>query len=101
MSLARNLIYGSDLEVRECGRSTVEIRKPMLSKVWALRRLCAERNLPTVTYIGDECESGNDHDIYEFASERPGLKCLNVAGPPKTAFFIATLLAHFRNHAQR
>jgi len=97
MSLARNIVYGSDLIVRTCGTTTIEIHKPTLSKVWALKHLCDRPNPPTITYVGDECESGNDHDVHRFATEVTRIKCLHVDSPAKTAFFISTLIAHFGN----
>lgn len=97
MSLARHIVYGSDLVVRECGTTTIEIHKPTLSKLWALKHLCDTPKPPTITYVGDECESGNDRDIYRSATEGAGLKCLHVDSPAKTAFFISTLISHFGN----
>lgn len=97
ISLARHLVYGSDLEVRECGRTTIEIRKPTLSKICALKHLCAGERPPTITYVGDECDSGNDRDILRLSTEGSGIKCLHVDGPAKTAFFVSTLISHLGN----
>jgi 2-phospho-L-lactate transferase/gluconeogenesis factor (CofD/UPF0052 family) len=101
ISLARSLILGSDLEVREAGTTTIEIRHPRLTKVDALRLLRTERKPSTITYVGDECESGNDHDIAKLSLADAGLRCLRVNHPAITAFFIATLLSHLRKHGNR
>lgn len=98
--LAHSIVYGSDLEVRECGRSTVEIRKPTLSKLPTLKCLCTGGDCP-ITYVSDEYECSNEREVHRFAAENEGLRCLKVGGPPKTAFFIATLLAHLLNYANR
>lgn len=99
--LARSIVEGYGLEVREAGRTTVEIRCPTLSKVPALKYVWATQpHLSKVTYIGDECDAGNDQDIAALASERAGLKCLHVNGPAHTAFFIAMLIARLKNHGK-
>ena len=95
VGLIRHLLKDSRLEVREVGKTTVEICKPSVSKIYALNHLRAssERTL-RVTYVGDELESGNDVDIRKLACEESALKCLHVEGPAKTAFFISTLMTH-------
>jgi 2-phospho-L-lactate transferase/gluconeogenesis factor (CofD/UPF0052 family) len=93
--LIRRMINGSRLHVRECGKTTIEICKPELSKALVLHYLRADATLhPTITYVGDELDSGNDHDVQKFSRREPGIKCLHVHTPAKTAFFISTLIAH-------
>lgn len=102
VSFVRHLVYGSDLDVRESGRTTVEIRKRSLSKIFALKHLCAGPNQPTtITYVGDECESGNDQDIRNIAAEGSGVRCLAVADPAQTAFFVSTLITMLRGDGSR
>ena len=99
--LARSIVEGHGLEVREAGRTTVEIRRPALSKVPALRHLWATQpQLSKVTYVGDECDAGNDRDVAALAKEHAGLNCLHVNGPAHTAFFIATLIARLKDHGK-
>jgi 2-phospho-L-lactate transferase/gluconeogenesis factor (CofD/UPF0052 family) len=91
----RYALQGSSLIVRQVGRTTIEICKPELSKLFALKHICANHLTPLgITYIGDELDSGNDHDIRRFATNGSGVKCLHVDSPARTAFFITTLLAH-------
>lgn len=98
VNFLRHLVSGSDLEVRESGRTTVEIRKRSMSKVYALEYLRAGRDRPpTITYLGDECDCGNDREIDMLAREDSGVRCLPVAGPSMTAFFIHTLTAMLCN----
>jgi 2-phospho-L-lactate transferase/gluconeogenesis factor (CofD/UPF0052 family) len=100
LSLVRHVVAGSGLEVREAGRTTIEIRRPTLSKVVALKHLLENCSTPPrITYVGDECESGNDREIEEFAGHSVGVRCLHVQGPSKTAFFISTLLAKLEGKA--
>lgn len=97
--LALSIVEGCGLEVREAGRTTVEIRCPTISKVPALKHLWATRpHVFKVTYIGDECDTGNDQDIAALANEHAGLRCLHVNGPAITAFFISTLIAALKDH---
>lgn len=101
VSLARNIVRDSGLEVRESGTTTVEIYNPALSKIHALKYLCKEySDLPKITYVGDECDSGNDYEVKEFSTKEPRIKCLQVDSPAKTAFFIYTLIANLENNAQ-
>jgi hypothetical protein len=80
----------------------VEICKPELSKVYALKHLCeisgANRK---ITYVGDEFDCGNDADSAQHANHDSNVKCLHVDGPAKTGFFIATLIAHLTRNASR
>jgi 2-phospho-L-lactate transferase/gluconeogenesis factor (CofD/UPF0052 family) len=102
MSLVSNLIAGSGLQVGACGRTTIEIRKPSLSKVCALEHLYTESvDSPRITYVGDECASGNDRDVDEFATAGSSVRCLRVGSPAKTAFFISTLLMRMESDANR
>jgi 2-phospho-L-lactate transferase/gluconeogenesis factor (CofD/UPF0052 family) len=102
LALIRSMLNGSDLEVRESGRTTVEIRKRSLSKIHTLRYLRAAfaPNM-AITYIGDECEAGNDRDIYELAGKDETLKCLNVHSTAVTAYFMSTLLDYLNENARR
>jgi 2-phospho-L-lactate transferase/gluconeogenesis factor (CofD/UPF0052 family) len=100
MSLARNILNGSDLHVVESGRTTIEIRKRALSKVLALQHLCSRSASGCrITYVGDELDSGNDHDIQQFATAEPRIKCLHVDSPAETAFFIFTLTGRLQRNA--
>ncbi|MFL6603930.1 MAG: 2-phospho-L-lactate transferase CofD family protein [Steroidobacteraceae bacterium] len=102
LCLVRHIIHGSDLEVRETGRTTVEICKPALSKIGALRYLRTNSAaLPQITYVGDEFETGNDRDIEELAISETGVKCLHVDSPAQTAFFISTLTAYRVKNGKR
>ncbi|MDY6948700.1 MAG: hypothetical protein SXG53_23610, partial [Pseudomonadota bacterium] len=99
--LARSIVEGHGLEVREAGRTTVEIRRPDLSKVPALRHMWATQpHLFKLTYVGDECDAGNDQDVAALANDHAGLKCLHVNSPAHTAFFIATLIARLKDHGK-
>jgi 2-phospho-L-lactate transferase/gluconeogenesis factor (CofD/UPF0052 family) len=102
VSFVRNLLYGSDLEVRESGRTTVEIHNRALSKLSVLTHLSAGPNKPaTITYVGDECECGNDHAIALLAKENSRVRCLPVTGPADTAFFIHALTSLLRDGTHR
>ena len=101
VSLVRFLMLSFGLEVRETGRTTVEIRHPKLSKSFALRRLNTLNPGRNITYVGDECESGNDSDVATLASEHTGLRCLRVKNPAHTALFISTLLRRFADDGKR
>jgi 2-phospho-L-lactate transferase/gluconeogenesis factor (CofD/UPF0052 family) len=91
----RNALRGSSLQVRQVGRTTIEICKPELSKLFALKQICTNYLTPLgITYVGDELDSGNDRDIKQFAINGSGVKCLHVDSPAMTAFFITTLLTH-------
>lgn len=93
--LVSHVIAGSDLVMRERGTTTIEICSPTLSKYYALKQVCAvSPSERTITYVGDELESGNDHEIAKLAYEEERMRCLYVDSPAETAFFIATLLAH-------
>lgn len=99
--LAQSIVRQCGLEVREAGRTTVEIRHRELSKVPALEHLWKTRpGLSKTTYIGDECDAGNDRDIAALANEHSGLRCLHVSGPAHTSFFIGTLLAHLKDQGK-
>lgn len=50
---------GNDLVVKLSGRTTIDITKPKLDKILATETIFTNR----FTYIGDEGESGNDHEI--------------------------------------
>jgi 2-phospho-L-lactate transferase/gluconeogenesis factor (CofD/UPF0052 family) len=98
VGLIQHLIRGSSLEVCETGETTIEIRSPALSKRVAILHLGAKAKAPQmITYVGDECDAGNDRDIKELALSGAAVKCLHVASPARTAFFIATLIGHLRN----
>ena len=102
MSLVRHLLRGSDLQVRACGTTTIEIRKPTLSKTSALRHLCeVSVGPPRITYVGDELDEGNDRDVRDFARAQGNVRCLHVASLAETAFFIATLIDHLQHHVSR
>jgi hypothetical protein len=98
--IIRDLI---DLEVRESGISTVEIHKKSLSKVHALKYLKQASSTPslTMTYVGDECFSGNDRDIREFSGVDPTVKCLQVSSLATTSFFLSTLIEYIKENDQR
>lgn len=99
ISLVRHIVDGSDVTVRQSGTTTIEIHKPILSKSCALRFLRSTSPAPlSITYVGDEFDCGNDHDIGRLASEEVGVLCLRVDSPAKTAFFLATLVAHLTDH---
>jgi 2-phospho-L-lactate transferase/gluconeogenesis factor (CofD/UPF0052 family) len=99
--LARSIVQRYGLEVRESGRTTIEIRHPGLSKAPALKHLWATRpHISKITYIGDECDTGNDHDIATLADARSELRCLRVSDPSYTAFFIATLITCLIDHGK-
>ena len=102
LCLVRRLISGSRLIVRERGTTTIEICRAALSKSHALRQIC--RRTPadqSITYVGEELKSGNDHDIAGLGSEEPKLRCLHVDSPAKTAFFIATFIEWLQTHHRR
>ena len=91
----------SELEVRESGRTTLEIRSPALSKLAAIAHLRGKSRVPRqITYVGDECDTGNDREIQELAHAGDGVKCLHVSSPAQTGFFIATLLSYLQ-HGKR
>jgi 2-phospho-L-lactate transferase/gluconeogenesis factor (CofD/UPF0052 family) len=102
VSLVRHILAGSDLQVRSSGKTTIEICKPTLSKVWSVRSLF-DRFDETLklTYVGDECASGNDHDIETLTRAHSESRCLRVRSPTETAFFIHALITHLRSNAQR
>lgn len=90
--LLTHLLEGSGLEVRESGRTTVEICVPRLSKICALKYLLARSpEISRITYVGDEFDDGNDREIKELATKDPSVSCLQVDSPAKTAFFISAL----------
>jgi 2-phospho-L-lactate transferase/gluconeogenesis factor (CofD/UPF0052 family) len=100
MGVVQRILGGSSLEVRERGTTTIEICRPELSKAWALMHLRASSPVsPRITYVGDECESGNDRDIEQLASKETGVNCLRVDSPAKTAFFISTLITYLTENA--
>lgn len=100
MSLARNIVRDSDLQVEQVGRTTVEIRRQTLSKVLALQNLCKRPTTgPRITYVGDELHNGNDHDIQKFSTVEPRIRCLHVGSPAQTAFFIYTLTGRLQSDA--
>lgn len=99
LRVVQYFLDGTGLEIRERGKTTLEVCKVGLSKSHALKYLCVNGNRPSkITYVGDEFESGNDRDVKEMASYEMPVKCLHVNGPAKTAFFFATLLAHLRSN---
>ena len=99
--MMRHLVHGSELEVRESGRTTLEIRSPALSKLAAIAHLRGKSRVPRqITYVGDECDTGNDREIQELAHAGDGVKCLHVSSPAQTGFFIATLLSYLQ-HGKR
>jgi 2-phospho-L-lactate transferase/gluconeogenesis factor (CofD/UPF0052 family) len=98
----QTVIADSGLQVRKCGRTTVEICRPTLSKSCAVKYLRASLPQPLViTYVGDELDKGNDRDIKNFASEDTAVRCLHVESPAETAFFISTLIAYLTTNARR
>jgi len=102
MSLIQHIIHGSNLEIRAVGRTTIEICKPTLSKVYAIKRLCMGSAASSkITYVGDEFDAGNDNDIKLFATQEARMKCLHVGSPAKTAFFISTLMAYLDGNLRR
>jgi 2-phospho-L-lactate transferase/gluconeogenesis factor (CofD/UPF0052 family) len=101
LNLIKHILRDSELGVYEVGRTTVEICRPSLSKVWALidlQGLLASSH--TITYVGDELRYGNDTGVGEFARRQNGVRCLEVANPAKTAFFISTLIGCVTKNAQ-
>ena len=99
MRMLGYLLQGSGLEIRERGRTTVEICKSGLSKSYAVEYLSENGAVaPKITYVGDELDSGNDWDIKELATRGAQVKCLRVDGPGKTAFFMVTLMAHLNKN---
>jgi len=101
IGLARRIVNGSDLQVREVGTTTIEICKPALSKSVAVKHLFSPaRGHARMTYVGDELECGNDQDIGDLSRETSGIKCLHVRSPAKTAYFIRTLTSHLNGHAR-
>ena len=102
LCLIKHIIAGSDLVVRERGKTTVEICKSSVSKVYALEQVCSHSSMSSrITYIGDEFESGNDHDVGKLAACGSRMTCLHVDGPAKTAFFLSTLIAHLTSNVRR
>lgn len=99
--LARRIVSGSDLQVREAGTTTIEICKPALSKSAAVKHLFSPvSGQARITYVGDELECGNDQDIGDLSREMTDIKCLHVRSPAKTAYFIRTLTSHLNEHAR-
>jgi hypothetical protein len=95
LRVTQHIVNGSDLEVRECGRTTIEICRSTVSKKHALIHLLAASIAGArITYVGDEFQSGNDRDVEAFAGQNVGVCCLQVGGPTKTAFFIRTLIEY-------
>lgn len=103
ISLVKHVLRGSALEVRETGRTTVEICHPNVNKLKAVRYISDRHPVSkmTITYVGDECDHGNDRSIRELSDRNTGVKCLRVRSPAKTAFFISTLLSHLEQHGRR
>ena len=102
LSLLKRTIHEFGLDVRATGRSTIEICKPVLSKVSALKYLIASRAAPCrISYVGDELDCGIDRDIMEFSKNDPSVACLSVNSPAKTAFFISTLVTVLTENVTR
>jgi hypothetical protein len=91
IALVTQLIKGTDLIVRSAGRTTVEICSPALSKLSAVEYVLNSPGTMSVTYVGDELDSGNDYPIYTLSQSNPKVKCLSVYSPSKTAFFLTAL----------
>lgn len=83
--------------VRSAGRTTIEICHPELSKLDAIEYIFEHNKPKTITYVGDELDSGNDAVVRKLAEHTPGLKCLHVPDPVTTAFFIMTLTATIKD----
>lgn len=78
------------LDIKEAGRSTIEISKQGLSKVAAINDIINSFGTPVV-YIGDELDCGNDECVKQMASANANIKCLKVTTPVHTAFFLKIL----------
>lgn len=76
------------MEAQMTGRSTIEISRKGLSKKFAVEAVL--RDEPSVTYVGDELDEGNDRVIAALCEDHPGLRCVRVNGPVETAFFLKT-----------
>jgi len=94
LQVAKSIVERFGLNVRIAGRTTVEICKPNLSKIDAIKYVFKAKNAKSITYIGDELDSGNDAVVEKLSHELPTLKCLHVKNPVQTAFFIKTLIHH-------
>jgi 2-phospho-L-lactate transferase/gluconeogenesis factor (CofD/UPF0052 family) len=86
--LAR-LLVDESLHVEMTGRTTVEISNGKVSKRWAV--LHQAKQYQSITYVGDEIESGNDAFISQMASEH--LKVVPVSTPTETAFFLMAVIS--------
>ena len=78
------------LQIRQAGRSTIEIALDTLSKAAAVKFIFAQNKCKMMTYVGDELYSGNDEPVRELCEELP-LRCLHVRSPNHTAFFLMAL----------
>lgn len=95
-NLVRMIVQNSgfDLEVKQTGRTTIEISRNNLTKVAAVNHIISTENPTNITFVGDEMHEGNDASVMN--ANIPGVKCLAVKNPPHTAFFLATLAARLR-----
>jgi 2-phospho-L-lactate transferase/gluconeogenesis factor (CofD/UPF0052 family) len=94
ISFITKILYDNELNwvVQAAGRTTVEIKKPTLSKVAAIKHKINVCGNKTITYVGDEMNNGNDACVKEYQEWWPQyVKCLHTTGPAMTAFFLKTL----------
>lgn len=91
LSLIRYVVRGTNLEVRPAGRTTIEICKARLSKIFAIKHVQATELTRCITYVGDELNAGNDADVQVLSETMQGIKCLRVSNPTQTAFFTTVL----------
>jgi 2-phospho-L-lactate transferase/gluconeogenesis factor (CofD/UPF0052 family)/hydroxymethylpyrimidine pyrophosphatase-like HAD family hydrolase len=82
-------LHRPNLVVRPAGRTTIEIHNYALSKQDAVKHVL-KSGVKSITYVGDELESGNDWPVAQLNDDR--VKCLKVKDPAETAFFLSTLL---------
>jgi 2-phospho-L-lactate transferase/gluconeogenesis factor (CofD/UPF0052 family)/hydroxymethylpyrimidine pyrophosphatase-like HAD family hydrolase len=82
-------LHRPNLVVKPAGRTTIEINNYALSKQDAVKHVL-KSGVKSITYVGDELESGNDWPVAQLNDDR--VKCLKVKDPAETAFFLTTLL---------
>lgn len=90
INLLNYITDGSNLTVKPAGRTTVEISRPGVNKVGAVRDVLVS-GVSSITYVGDELQSGNDNPVLLMNSK--DVKCLSVKDPSETAFFLSMLLS--------
>lgn len=97
LSLTRLITEDLGLIARATGRTTIDITRPGLSKVPAVKYVLDNSDSKvTMTYVGDEVISGNDQPVAEMNDHR--VKCFNTSGPAETALLLIATLSHILDY---